>query len=453
MRVLIIGAGEVGYHLASRLSIENHDVVVIDRDLEAIRRVEALDVQAIQGSGSSPSVLEEAGVASAAMIVAVTDSDEVNMIACLFANSLNRAATKIARIRDPGLTRFPDLLHQDFLNISLVINPEQEVAKTVLALLEVPGASDVVDLAEGLVKLIGLKVASRSNLSGKKLIELSDLDLADHFLIGAISRDGKLIIPRGQDKILPGDLVYLIVQPLFLAEVMELFGTQPFALRRVMIVGGGALGFTLAKALEELPIQIKLIENDAKRCADLAEQLNKTIILKGDGTDRDLLAEENIEDIDAMVVVTNDEEENILISLLAQQLGVRQTITRISKLSYMPLVSAVGLERVITPRMSAANAILQYIRRGKVLSVTQIKGEEAEVIEFVALETSDVVERPLAQLKFPAGAIIGAIVRAGEMIVPKGETVIKPDDRVIILARREAIFKVEQALTVKLSHF
>jgi len=237
------------------------------------------------------------------------------------------------------------------------------------------------------------------------------------------------------------------------AEVMELFGAKVFSLKRVVVVGGGVSGFALAKALEKMPVKTKLIERDSERCAFLAEKLDKVTVLNGDGTDKDLLREENIAETDALVVLTGDEEENILISLLGQQLGARQTITRISKTGYMPLVHAVGLERVVSPRMAAANAILQHIRRGKVVSVTQIKGEEAEVIEFVALETSDIVGCPLSGLKFPSGAIIGAIVRAGQVIVPKGETIIQPEDRVVILARREAIAKVEKALTVKLNHF
>ncbi len=454
MRVIIIGAGEVGYYLASRLSGENQDVVVIDRKREAIQRLDNLDVQTLMATGSSPDVLEEAGIASAAMVVAVTDSDEVNMVACLAANALNPVATKIARIRDASLAQIPGLAEKGLLNLALIINPEQEVVKTVFRLLQVPGASDVVDLAEGLVKLIGVRVAARSKLAGEKLLTIGDTELAEHFLVAAISRGEELIIPGGADRIMADDLVYLIVAPIYLAEVMDLFGSPMFSLERIILVGGGSLGFTLAKAIEkEMGVQTMLIERDPERCALLAEELDKTVVLCGDGTDKDLLKEENIEENDALVVVTDDEEENILISLLGQQLGVRETITRISKVAYMPLVHAVGLERVVSPRMSAANAILQYIRRGKVVSVTQIKGAEAEVIEFVALETSDVVGRPLAQLKFPTGAIIGAIVRNGAMIVPKGDTVILPGDRVVILARREAIPKVEKALTVKLNHF
>jgi len=453
VRILIIGAGEVGYYLASRLSAEGHDVVVIDRNPEAIRRLEHLDVQLLQAAGSSPEALEEAGVGSASMVVAVTDSDEVNMVACLFTNALNPVATKIARIRDTNLSRFPHIMGRDFLDLSLVINPEQEVTKTVLKLLGVPGASDVVDLADGLVKLIGVRAAARSSLTGMTMSELGQVKLGNQFLVAAISRADQLIIPRGPDRIMAGDLVYLIIQPQVVAEVMELFGAKVFSLKRVVVVGGGVSGFALAKALEKMPVKTKLIERDSERCAFLAEKLDKVTVLNGDGTDKDLLREENIAETDALVVLTGDEEENILISLLGQQLGARQTITRISKTGYMPLVHAVGLERVVSPRMAAANAILQHIRRGKVVSVTQIKGEEAEVIEFVALETSDIVGCPLSGLKFPSGAIIGAIVRAGQVIVPKGETIIQPEDRVVILARREAIAKVEKALTVKLNHF
>jgi len=453
MKVMIIGAGEVGFHLAIRLSRENQDVVVIDRSPEAVEQLSSLDVQTFQGTGSDPEVLEEAGVRSAEVIVAVTDIDEVNMVACLIANALNRAATKIARIRSTALASFREIMSHDLLNISLVINPEEEVAKKVLKLLEVPGASDVVDLADGLVKLVGVRCSARSELSGIKLADLPGRPQSEKFLVAAISRGEQLIIPRGQDKIMAGDLVYLIFQPKYLAEIMALFGTALISLKRVMIVGGGALGFHLASSLEKTDISIKIIERRQERCDFLVENLRRATVLKGDGTDQALLEEENITDTDALVAVTDDEEENVLISLLAQRMGVRQTITRISKFSYLPLVNAVGLERIISPRMSAANAILQSIRRGKILSVTQIKGEEAEVIESEALASSHLVGRPLAKLKFPAGAIIGAIIRDGQLLVPGGESVIQPKDRVIIIARREAIPAVEKAGMVDLDHF
>ena len=453
MKVMIIGAGEVGYYLATRLSTENHDVVVIDRSQAAIERLESLDVQTYLGAGSNPDVLKDAGIGSAEIFVAVTDSDEVNMVACLFANSLNQAATKVARVRNNSLSQYPELMTKDFLNISLIINPEEEVSKTVLRLLEVPGASDVVDLADGMIKLIGIRVSARCKLAGLKLAELSGIPLFEHFLIAAIGRGQKLVIPHGDDKIIAGDLVYLIVTPEYLAEVMSLFGRDLFVLKKVVIVGGGQLGFNLAHALEQTDISIKIIEKNPDRCDFLVENLARGIVLKGDGTDQQLLKEENIEETDALVVVTDDEEENVLISLLGQQMGVRQTITRISKFSYLPLVNAVGLERVISPRMSAANAILQFIRKGKVLSVTQIKGEEAEVIEFEAMETSYLVGRPLSKLKFPKGAIIGAVVRDGKLLIPDGNSEIQAKDRVVILARRDAIPEVEKARIVKLNHF
>lgn len=453
MKVIIVGAGQVGWYLASRLSAENQDVIVIDRNPDAASKLEALDVQVMTGSGSSPADLLEAGIQGADMIVAVTDSDEINIIACLIASSLNKPAAKIARIRNQDVSEFLDTIDKRFLNIDLIINPEEEVAKTVLRLLETPGASDVINLAEGQVKLIGLRVKARSNMAGRKLMALTETGLADHFLVAAISRGESLIIPRGQDKIMANDLVYLIIEPTMVDQVMSLFGAEPFELKRVMIIGGGSLGLTLARAVEQQGAAVKLIERDPARCSYLAAQLSKTTVLQGDGTDKDLLREESIDQVDAAIVVTGDEEENVLIALLSQQMGARQTITRISKMGYMPLVEAVGLERVVSPRLCAANAILQHIRRGKVMSVNQIKGETAEVIEVQALETSDLVGRPLAALKFPEDAIIGCIVRDDQMIVPKGDTEIAPGDRVVILAHRQAIPKVEKALTVKLDHF
>lgn len=452
MRVVVIGAGEVGRHLATRLSAENHDVVVIDRDPKQIAGLEKLDLQTCLGTGSNPDTLLTAEAGSAEMIVAVTDSDEANMVACLFANTLNPTAKKIARVRSIPLAEHQEIVEK--LDISLVINPEVEVARVILKLFEVPGAVDVVDLAGGLVKLIGVKVPNRSDISGLSLAQISNRVSDDNFLVAAICRDDRLIIPHGDDKVVAGDLLYLIVQPDHLPKTLAYFSPGMVTPKRFVIIGGGAIGYQLAKALENSTNHLLVVDSDRERCGFLSENLNRATIIHGDGTDQDLLREENIGRSDTIVAVTNDEEKNVLISLLAQRLGALQSITRISKFSYLPLVHAVGLERVVSPRISAANAILQYIRKGKVLSVTQIQGEEAEVIEFQAMDTSEIVDKPISSLKkFPQDAIIGAIVRNSEMIVPKGDSIIKPGDSVVVLARRDAIKAVEKSLVVHFSHF
>ena len=455
MRVIIVGAGEVGYHIANKLSRENKDVVIIDSCESRLKQVsESLDVQAIHGSGSSPSILRAAGLKSADMIVAVTNSDESNLVACLMSRILSPGTTRIARIRNQEFFRFEEFKNEDVLGLSLVINPESEVVKTVQNLLQVPGAVDVIDFADGQVRLIGFRIDQKSGLVGRTMMELRQMDPENHVLIAAIHRENTVIIPHGQTTLEADDLVYVVTRPTEVKTVLKFFGLQYHPPRSVVIVGGGQVGSLLACKLEQNnKMKVKLIDRDAEKCRQLGQRLNKTIVLRGDGTDQHLLEEENVSDADFFIALTNDEEENVLSCLLAKRLGAKHTITRVNKFSYIPLVTAIGLETMVSSRLSAVSAILQNIRRGKVMSVAALKGEEAEVIEFEALQTSEIVGRPLSEMKFPRQALIAAIVRKELVIIPRGDTVIKPEDRIIIMAHREAISKVEKALTVKLEFF
>jgi trk system potassium uptake protein len=455
LKVIIVGAGEVGYHIASKLSRENKDVVLIDRGEDRLRYVsESLDVQTLLGSGSSPGLLLQAGIKSADMIVAVTDSDESNLVACLLSRILSPATTRIARIRNPEFFQMEELKQEEFLGLNLVINPESEVVHAIMRLLQVPGAVDVVDFADGRVRLIGLKIGNDSPLVGRSMIDIQRDDPERHVLVAAIHRDNDVIIPYGQTRIKAGDLVYVVTKPTDVEGVLRFFDLVWHPVRNVFIVGGGQVGSQLAQQLEENgKVKIKLIDRNPDRCRTLGQTLNKTVILKGDGTDQTLLEEENVADADFFIALTNDEEENVLSCLLAKRLGARQTITRVNKFGYIPLVTAIGLEILVSSRLSAVSAILRNIRRGKVMSAAALKGEEAEVLEFEALQTSDIVGRPLAASKFPKQALIAAVVRGDDVIIPRGDTVIKPQDRIIVLARKEAIPKVEKALSVRLEFF
>lgn len=454
MNITIVGAGEVGYHIASTLSRENNDVVLIDKSADKIKYVfENLDVKTIHGSGSSPTILKEAGIESGDMLIAVADSDEINMMACLFANMLSPHTIKIARIRNPEFLENPRIFGPDFLNIHLIINPEVEVVKTILRLMEVPGASDVIDFAEGKVKLVGIKVLATSLMAGLKLKDLDKKGLNHELLIAAIVRGNQMIIPRGEDTIMSNDLVYVVTEKKRIPQVLKLFGKKGEPVHRILIIGGGDIGTALATELEKKHVSAKIIEKDAERCTYLAEQLEKTVVLEGDGTEQALLQEENIQDMDFVMSATGDQENNVLISLLAQGLGARKTITRIDKFSYIPLASAIGLDIIVSPRLSAVSTILQYTRKGRILSVVSLKGEDAEAIEVLAMETSDIVGSPLREIKFPKGAIIAAIVRRDEVIIPSGESVIAPQDRIIIFSSKESVPEVEKALMVKLEYF
>jgi trk system potassium uptake protein TrkA len=252
---------------------------------------------------------------------------------------------------------------------------------------------------------------------------------------------------------MPGDLVYFISEDDKLQETLAVFDKQDPPLKRALIVGGGNIGFRLARKMEKNGTFCKIIDNNADRCAKIAEDLTKTIVLCGDGSDQTLLAEENIQDTDVVIAVTNNEETNILVSLLAKRMGAKKAISKISRFSYFPLMKTIGIEQVVSTRLSAINTILQHIRKGKVLSAISIKGEKAEVMEAVALETSDIVDKPLKQISFPKGAIVTGIIRKDDIIIPTGDSVIRPQDRVIIFVRREAVSKVEKMLSVKLEYF
>jgi len=434
--------------------MENKDVIVIEKDANALRRVfENLDVQTVKGCGSSPAILEQAGIKEADILLAVTDSDETNLVASLFANILSPTTIKLARIRSEDYLLYQDALSQDPYSIDVVINPEAEAVKTVERLLQVPGAVDVGEFADGRIKLIGVRLDRDCPVAGIKLVDLKAKTGHEKILVAAIIRKEALIIPSGDDKILEGDLIYFVSEEKGLKAALKIFGKRAEPFNRILIIGGGNLGLKLAKALERLSIHTKLIEKDPDRCRELAEHLDKVIVLQGNGTDQRLLQEENIQDMDVVATMTGDEETNILTSLLAKRMGAHKTVTRISKFIYFPLVSAIGLEHIVSSRLAAINTILQYVRRGKVLSVMALKGEEAEVLEAVALETSDIVGKPLRQIPFPKSALVVAIIRGDEVIIPTGDSVILPEDRIIIFSTRQSIPRVEKALTVKLEYF
>ncbi len=454
MKIVIIGAGEVGFHIAHRLAHENKDVVVIDSNPEALRRIsDSVDAQVINGSGSSPMILEEAGIKEAEILLAVTNQDETNLIACLVADILSPVTKKLARIRNAAFDQYHEIFREHPPHIDTVINPEIEVVKTIERLLSVPGAVDVIDFADGRMKFIGIRLEKNDRLSGIQLSEIPVKIGRQRALIAAVIREEELIIPRGKDRLQAGDLVYFISEADRLSQTLSAFDKTVKPPKRVLIVGGGRIGLRLASLLENKSIYTKIVEKSPARCALIAERMNKTVVLCGDGSDQSLMQEENIQEMDAVITLTNDEETNILVSLLAKRIGVPQSITKINKFSYFPLMSAIGIEQVVSPRLSAINTILQHIRRGKVLSAISLKGEQAEVLEVIALATSDIVGKPLKNVGFPKGALLIGIIRDGQAIIPSGDSIVNPDDRIIIFATRQAVVKIEKILTVKLEFF
>lgn len=454
MRIIIVGAGEVGFHIAQRLALEHKEVVVIDKRQEALKRfIDLLDVKTIHGSGSNPRILEDSGLKGAETFLAVTDSDEINLVACLFANAISPGILKLARIRDVDYSRHWSDLVQQHLAIHTIINPEIEVVKTISKSLELPGVEHVSDFAEGRIKLIGLHISGTSPVIGVRLQDLRTKTANLRFILAAIFRGDRLIVPAGRDRIQKGDFVYFVCGVHDLQNVLDVFGRRKEPIRNVLIVGGGNIGFRLAESLEHRNYHVRMIEIDRMRCEFLAEHLRRTIVLHGDGTDQNLLQEENIQEMDVAISLMGNEESNVLASLLAKSLGTKRTITRINKFHYIPILDTIGLDQIVSPRLSAINSILLHVRKGKVLSTVSLKGDQAEVLEAVALETSGIVDKPLKDMHFPKDAILLAILREDEYIIPNGDTVVRSGDRVIILSTRQNIPRIEKELMVTFEYF
>ena len=451
MKIIIIGAGEVGFHLAKKLSEKSQDVIIVDKDPIKIKRInDELDVQSFEGSGTSPELLKDAGIKNADMLIAVTDSDEVNLISCLLGRNINPLMIKIARVRNKEYIAEKELFGKDLLGVDHVINPQDETVSAIIQLLQTPAASDVIDFMDGRIKLVGIIIKKENLLCNKRLSEIS---FDANILIGSIIRGDNVIIPKGDSIIQEGDLVYIVLKCEQINSTLKTLGIEEETIKRVFIVGAGETGTELAFALDNTKFHTKIIDNKFEKCSKLAETLNKVIVIHGNGSDKKLLQEENIEGADYLIALTGDEETNLIVSMLGNRLGVKKTIARVNKLGYISFVSAIGINSIVSPRISAFRSILQFIRKGKIISVAPLKGDYAEAIEAEALETSEIVNIPLANLKLPDGVLIGAIVRNNEIMIPKGDSILIPNDHVIIFALQDAIPKLEKLLTVKLEYF
>jgi len=442
MRAIIIGAGKVGYSIAQILSEENLDVIVIEKNDERRKIIQdQLDIQTFQGSGSSGKVLEDAGIKYADMVVAVTEIDELNIVACLIAKQYGVKKT-IARVRNPDYVGAEQAANS-FLGIDLVINPERVTAQQIAKLIDVPEAINVEYFADEKVQLLELKVAENFYIANKKL---RDINIQYPFLIVAILRNEQMLIPRGEETILPDDLIFVLAKTDDMENIEEIIGTKRAIIENVVILGGGRVGYYLAKRLEEKSRQlksVKIVEKDVAKCHDLSKNLTNTLILHGDGTDTEFLKDEQIGQADLFVAVTSDDKANLLVALIAKNLGVKKTICQVRRSDFAPLVEQVGINIAVTPRVLTAAAILKYIRRGHIVSITLLGGDKAEVIELIVPENCSNVNIPLKNLKFPKGAILGAVLRNNLAIIPTGEEQIRVGDQVIVFALPQAVKAVE----------
>ncbi len=443
MKVIIVGAGEVGYHVAERLSAEKHDVVVIDLDSERLEYVQShLDVGVMEGSGSSPEILRRAGAADARMLLAVTSQDEVNLVSCMTMRD-QEDMLRVARVSNPDFYVGSALPHPELFGIDLMINPERELALETLRLLKSGAGSEIAIFAGGSVQMIGLDVLPEAPAAGQRLIEIAEMAEAP-MLTAAIQRDGKTIIPTGVTRIYGGDHVYVVTTPDAVPEVLSLCGHTYAPLTRVMIAGGSYEAFYLAGLLEQEDVEATILVKDRDKAHDFAERLDKSLVLNGDATDLELLELEGVGGVDAFIALTDEDETNILSSLVARDAGARKVITLVNKVDYLPLARRIGLDAAVSPRLSAADAILRYVRPGSVTHVTSLKDSDAEALSFFVSPGAHVAGRQLKDVDLPDGAIVTAIVRGRDVIVPRGSNVLEPGDTAVLMVLPGALRSVSR---------
>jgi len=449
MKIVILGAGQVGRTAAYHLSREEaNEVTVVDTDEDALRDLQdRLDIRTVAGNASFPTVLEAAGAAEADIIVALTSSDEVNMMACEVAYTLFRTPTKIARIRAAEYTSRPELFSEEALSVDVFISPEQLVTEYIERLIRHPGALQVLDFADGKVRLVGVRALKNGLLVNHCLRELRDhLPQIDTRVV-AIYRAGRSIRPEGDTVIEEGDEVFFLAASNDLRRVMTELRKEDGPARRIVIAGGGNIGFRLAKTLEK-DNQVKLIERDAKRARRISELLENAIVLNGDAADEELLIEENIDSADVFAALTNSEEANILSAMLAKRLGAHKVMALINKPSYAELMESGSIDIAISPQTVTIGSLLAHVRRGDVVRVHSLRRGAAEALEVIVHgneRSSRVVGKRVGEIKLPEGASIGAIVRGDEAVMAHHDTVIQPDDHVILfLADRRHIEAVER---------
>jgi trk system potassium uptake protein TrkA len=458
MKVIICGAGQVGFSIARYLAAENNDITVIDQRPELIRSIsDTLDVQAFVGYASHPNVLEQAGAEDADMLIAVTHADEVNMIACQVAHSLFNVPTKIARVRNQNylMPHWANLFSRENMPIDVIISPEIEVARAVTRRLQVPGAMDIIPLAEDRVRLMGVRCSEKTPVVNTPLRQLTQLFPELQIVVVGIVRQDKAMVPAAEDLMLPGDEVYFVVASDQTQRALAAFGHEESAARRVVILGGGNIGLFLAQTLDQdFPqVNAKVIEINKERAQYVAKTLGRTMVLHGDVLDPEILDEAGVAQTETVIAVTNDDETNILSSLLSKRYGSQRAITLINKGTYNTLVSTLGVDVVVNPRTITVSKILQHVRRGRIHSVHSLHEGFGELIEADAMDTSPLVGKPIKDVNLPNGVLLGAVVRGDEVISPRGNTVIQGGDRVILFASSSAIKKVEKMFSVRLEFF
>lgn len=453
MRIIILGAGQVGGTLAEHLAGEDNDITVVDHDSRRLRELQdRLDLRTICGSASLPHILAQAGAEDADMLVAVTSSDEINMIACQVAQSLFNLPRKIARVREHDyLANREALFSRDAVPVDVLISPEALVTRSLRRLLQYPGALQVLDFAEGKAQLVAVKARYGGALVGQQIASLRQHLPDVEIRVAAIFRRERAVIPRGDTVIEADDEVFFVAAREDIAQVMGELRRQDRPYKRVVIAGGGHIGASLAASVEER-YRVKVIELDLERCELLSQQLKHSTILHGSASNRDLLIEENIEATDVFLALTNDDEANVMASMLAKKLGARTVITLINNPAYVDLVQGGLIDIALSPQQSTISALLSHVRRGDIVAVHSLRRGAAEALEAVAhgdRNSSQVVGRRIDQLDLPSGTTVGALVRADQVLIAHDHSVIKDGDHVILfVADKGAVKQVERLFQV-----
>ena len=458
MRVIISGAGLVGYSIAAYLSSENNDVTVIDQDPSTISRINSeLDANGILGSASNPAILQSAGAEEADMVIAVTQNDEVNMVCCQVAHSLFNVPKKIARVKNQ-IFREPEwanLFSRSHMPIDVIISPELEIAKAIEKRLSVPGATSVIPLSDNHLYFCGVYCEASCPLLNTQLIQLQTLfpDLKAQLVM--IVRNGQAFIPSGNDQLLEGDDVYFVCEKDHLERVLNGFGYENQTARNIIIVGGGNVGLSLVQRLQDssTDYNIKIIEKDSDRAQYLSDLLEEVTILNASSLNRNILEEANIEKTETLIAVTDSDETNILTALLANQYGCDRVVPLVNKNAYDGLTSSIGVGAIISPKAITVSTVMRHIRKGRIKAAHNIPGNFAEILEIEASDKLAFLNQPISEIHFPSGVVICAIERNDEVIIPTKDTVIKANDIIILLAMQGTVQKLESMFTPNIELF
>ena len=460
MNIIICGAGRVGFTIAKQLSEQGHSITVIDTSSEDIQKIDdALDVKAIVGKATYPTILEKANAAETDMIIAVTRNDEINMVICQIAFSIFNIPKKIARIRSQDYLnpKFTTVYNKENLPIDVIISPELEIAKSIQRKLEAPGALDSVPFADNKIRLLEILINDGCSLINIKLNDLTKkYPNLDANVIGII-RDDKFLIPKKEDEIRKNDKIYVIINSSQTAETLEAFGHTEKVSKKILIVGGGNIGFNLAKNIEETldAARVKIVEKDKERAEFLASELNNTIVINGNGLDEEVLAEANLEEAETVLALTNDDEDNLMVSVLVEKFAKdekeiedKRTMALVNKPNYSLLQDSLKIDDLIDPRMNTVSSILKHVHKGTIETAYTIMNGEYEVIEAEIIETSELINKELKNSNLPEEVRIGAVLRGDKIIIPRSDFVFLREDKVVFLANKDSISVVENIFRI-----